>query len=149
MKRFLTALSILAVSTVLGHASGENWIIKDTKSPVAETVQKLVAAIEMAGSKVFATIDHAAGAKTVGSDLEPMVLVIFGNPKVGTPMLEADRHVGIDLPVRVLVWDEDGKTHIGYEDPQSMKTMYGLDGAEGSLSALSGALEKLTTAAAQ
>lgn len=149
MKRLLVAAAILAFTIPLGHASDDALVVKSSRSSVFETVEKLTAAIEQAGAKVFATVDHAAGAKTVGSNLEPTVLVIFGNPRIGTPIIEADRRAGLDLPVRVLIWEEDGATRIGYENPQSLKARFGIEGAEESFAAMSDALEKLTAAASQ
>ncbi len=149
MKRLLVAAALLAFSIPLGHASDDDLVIKSSRSSVFETVEKLVAAIEQAGAKVFATVDHAAGAKAVGSNIEPTVLVIFGNPRIGTPIIESDRRAGLDLPVRVLIWEEDGVTRIGYENPQSLRIRYGIEGAEESFSAMSDALEKLTAAASQ
>lgn len=108
----------------------------------------LVAAIEDAGAKVFATVDHAAGAKSVGQDLAPTVLVIFGNPKRGTPIIQADRRAGLDLPVRFLVWEENGTTRVGYEPPDTIKGRYNVQGADQSFAAMEKALDKLTTTAA-
>lgn len=149
MKRLLVAAAMFAFAIAPGHAADDAWVVKSGKSSVSDTVEKLVAAIEQAGAKVFVTVDHAAGAKTVGSDLDPTVLVIFGNPKIGTPVIEADRRAGLDLPAGILVWEENGATRIGYENPQSLKAKYGIDGADESFAAMSGALEKLTAAAAQ
>lgn len=149
MRRLIAAIQIVAFFTAMAQASQPAMVVTRANAPVAETVDKLTAAIEKAGSKVFAVVDHAAGAKSVGAELEPTVLVIFGNPKVGTPVIQADRRAGLDLPARVLVWEEGGETKIGYQDPQALKAAYGGEGAAASLDKLSAALQKLTAAAAR
>lgn len=126
-----------------------DWIVRESQHPVQATVDKLIAAIEGAGAKVFATVDHAAGAKSIGHDMPPTVLVIFGNPKLGTPIIAADRRAGFDLPVRVLVWEDNDGTHIGYEAPDALKSRYDLPGTDEPLAAMTNALDKLTAAAAQ
>ena len=125
------------------------WIERDSKNSVDVTVDKLVAAVEGVGAKVFATVDHAAGAKSVGKDMAPTVLVIFGNPKLGTPIIQADKRAGLDLPVRVLIWQEKDVTHIGYEAPDTIKARYEVQGADESFAAMTKALDKLTSAASE
>ena len=139
--------SLLAFSSQAYAASG--WIERTSKHPVQSTVERLVAAIEGVGAKVFATVDHAAGARSVGQDLAPTVLVIFGSPKMGTPIIQANRRVGVDLPVRVLIWEDKGVTRVGYEAPDALKARYGVEGADASFAAMSKALDKLTTAASE
>jgi len=75
---------------------------------VTETVEKLSAAIDGAGAKVFAVVDHGAGAVSIGSDVGASQLVIFGNPQVGTPAIEANRLAGLRLPLKVLVYADAG-----------------------------------------
>lgn len=148
MKRLSISAAILALTINHGLAS-DTWITKDSKSTVPVTVDRLVSAIETAGGKVFATVDHAANAKKAESSLAPTVLVIFGNPKIGTPIIQSDRRAGLDLPAGILIWEEGGVTRIGYEDPQSLKAKYGIKGADQSFDAMSGALNKLTEAASR
>jgi uncharacterized protein (DUF302 family) len=76
---------------------------------------------------VFAKVDHAAGAKEVGLNLGPTLLVIFGSAKAGTPLMQADQSVGIDLPLKSLVWqDAAGKTWISYNEPECIAKRHGL-----------------------
>jgi uncharacterized protein (DUF302 family) len=83
-----------------------------------ETADRLVAEVEAKGMMVFARIDHAAGAKEAGMALRPTELVIFGNAKGGTPLMQASQTIGIDLPLKALVWeDADGKTWLSYNEP--------------------------------
>ena len=78
-----------------------------------------------------------------------MIMVMFGNPKIGTPVLKAAPQSGLDLPLRVLVWDDGGVTKVGYLDPQDLKARYGVEGADAAFETVAGALDKLTGAATQ
>ena len=152
MKSLIAALSLLIGASFINPSAvmaEENWITKTSPHSVSDTADKLVAAIEKAGPKVFARIDHAAGAQKAGLELEPTTLVLFGNPKLGTPIMQADRRAGIDLPIRVLIWSENGKTMLGAVSPDGLKARYGLAGAEKSLATMGGALNKLMDAAAK
>lgn len=126
----------------------EGWIIKDSKNSVQETADKLVDIIEKAPPKLFARIDHAAGAKSVDMDLPDSTLIIFGAPPIGTPIMQENIKAGLDLPIRVLIWDESGQTKIGYLDPQALKARYQIAGAEKSFKGMAGALKKFTDGAA-
>jgi uncharacterized protein (DUF302 family) len=100
------------------------------------------------GVKVMARIDHAAGAKAAGMDLRPTEVIIFGNPKLGTPLMQADQRAGLDLPMKVLAWqDADGKVFVTYADPASLKSRYKLDGKESVLQTMTKALAGFTNAA--
>ncbi len=84
----------------------------------AETSNRLVAALQERGLKLFARIDHAAGAATLGKTLRPTEVFIFGNPQGGTPLMVCQQTAGIDLPLKALVWqDETGQVWFGYNDP--------------------------------
>ncbi len=95
--------------------------------PVAQTVDRLVKAISARDLRIFARIDHGAGAKKAGMKLRPMVLVLFGNPKIGTPLLQASPTMGLDLPLKILVWeDKQGRVWVGYTPPRSMARQRGI-----------------------
>ncbi|MBW3098976.1 DUF302 domain-containing protein [Pseudohoeflea coraliihabitans] len=138
------ALSVVA----LGANAAE---LMETTSPhsVDETVTRFVSAAEKAGATIFAQIDHAEGASSVGTEMEPTMLIVVGNPKIGTPVIAADRRAGLDLPLRVLVWEADGKTMVAYEQPSEIKTRHGVEGADASFEKMQGALDKLVGAATQ
>ncbi|WGF87403.1 DUF302 domain-containing protein [Marinivivus vitaminiproducens] len=148
MKTFTTTLVLLA-SLSTASVAAEDWITRESASSVDATADRLVEAVEGAGATLFARVDHAAGAQSVGQELPPTTLVIFGNPKVGTAIMQADPRAGLDLPMRVLVWQEDGRTMIGYEDPEALKARYAIEGADPSFATMAAALEKLTTVAAE
>jgi uncharacterized protein (DUF302 family) len=92
-----------------------------------ETMDRLEAALRASGVTIFARIDHAAGAAAVGEDLRPTELLIFGNPKGGTPLMRAEQTIGIDLPLKALVWrDVAGKTWLSYNEPGWLAKRHGL-----------------------
>jgi uncharacterized protein (DUF302 family) len=141
-------VALVATAVTVAPAIAEEWITRESPASVDETADKLVAAVEGVGAKVFARVDHAAGAQSIGEEMAPMTLVMFGNPKLGTPILKAAPKSGLDLPIRVLIWDDNGTTMIGYLDPMSLKARYSVEGADKSFEAMTGALEKLTSVAA-
>jgi uncharacterized protein (DUF302 family) len=91
------------------------------------TVARLVAAIERRNLTIFARIDHSELARQVDLELPPVEVMVFGNPSIGTPLMLSDPRVGIDLPLRVLVW-EDGAPQalVGYHDPRELASRYDL-----------------------
>jgi uncharacterized protein (DUF302 family) len=94
-----------------------------------ETLDRLENDVKAKGLTVFARIDHAAGAATVGMTLLPTAVLIFGNARGGTPLMQASQLIGIDLPLKVLVWqDTSGKTWLSYYDPGVLAKRYGLSG---------------------
>ena len=121
---------------------------KDSPHSVSDTLDRLSAAIEGAGATVFARIDHAKGAEMIGENLRPTSVLIFGNPKMGTPVMMAEQTAGIDLPLRVLAYeDEGGQTKLLWHDPADLAAAYGLPADHPVLAAMTGALGKLTDAA--
>jgi uncharacterized protein (DUF302 family) len=107
-----------------------------------ETMDRLVAAVTGHGMAILARIDHAAAAAKVGMELRPTEVVLFGNPRGGTPLMQAVQTMGIDLPLKALVWqDADGKTWFAYNDPKWLaKRHQALVGTERSLGAMTDAL---------
>ena len=114
-----------------------------------ETVNRLEAAVKAKGMTVFAHVDHAAEAATVGLTLRPTDLLIFGNATGGTPLMQADQAIGVDLPLKALVWqDAAGDTWLSYNDPTWLAKRYELDDeVQGVVSALAAALAALAKAA--
>jgi len=142
---------LYAAAVVLAPVAtaAQEIVTVDSARGVDDTAAALVAAAEGAGATVFANVDHGGGAASVGMELGDARLVIFGNPKLGTPALQDDIRAGLVLPLRVLVYaDADGTTRLAYEDPASM--FEGLDIATDApyVAAMRGALGKLTGAAA-
>jgi uncharacterized protein (DUF302 family) len=116
-----------------------------------ETADRLESEITARGMTVFARVDHAAGAAQVGMTLRPTELLIFGNAKGGTPLMQSDQAVGIDLPLKALIWeDADGKTWLSYNDPKWIAQRHGLGAdAERVTDTLANALKAVTRAATE
>jgi uncharacterized protein (DUF302 family) len=114
-----------------------------------ETMNRLEAAIKAKGMTVFAKVDHAAGATAVGLPLRPTTLLIFGNAKGGTPLMQSVQTIGIDLPLKALIWqDAAGATWLSCNDPLWLAQRHGLGHeAEAALNAMSGALTAVAVAA--
>lgn len=141
---------LLAIAGPTAASAQSAMTALPSKHPVEETVDRLTKAIESKGIKIAARIDHAAGAKAAGLELPPTVVLLFGNPKLGTPLMQADPRVGLELPMKMLVWqDKVGKVWVGYTPPAALQSRYTLDGqpAADALKALSGALEGFAKAA--
>jgi uncharacterized protein (DUF302 family) len=107
-----------------------------------ETMQRLEAAVKSSGMTVFAHIDHAAAAAEKGLALRATDLLIFGSPKGGTPLMQSVQTIGIDLPLKVLVWqDADGSTWVSYNDPAWLARRHDLSSAvQQQVQAMAGAL---------
>jgi uncharacterized protein (DUF302 family) len=130
--------------------SGDGLITIASNHSVKETLDRLEASLKAKAITVFARIDHAAGAKSVGMELRPTELLIFGNPKAGTPLMQADQTIGLDLPLKVLAWqDAAGKVWLTYSGVAWLAHRHRL-GPEtaAAVSALTMALAKLTEAEA-
>jgi len=113
-----------------------------------DTIDRLETAIKAKGMTVFARIDHAAGAAVVGLSLRPTEVVIFGNARGGTPLMQSVQTLGIDLPLKALVWqDTAGATWLSYNDPAWLAERHGLSGAEAPVGAMTAALEAVAKAA--
>ena len=108
---------------------------------------RLREALDAHGLQLFARIDHAAGARKAGIELQPDVLLILGNARVGTPLMQADPRVGIELPLRMLIWQDHAGTHVGYLDPRELADRYALDGQQQTLERQTAVLTKLAAAA--
>ena len=100
----------------------------DSKYSARETTERLLAALPARNMTVFGRVDHAVNATTAGMALRPTELIIFGNPKGGTVVMQDRQRAGIDLPLKALVWeDADGKAWITYNDPAWIARRHGLD----------------------
>ena len=115
-----------------------------------ETMDRLDAAVKARGMTVYARIDHAASAAEVGLPLRPTDLLIFGNARAGTPLMESMPTIGIDLPLKALVWqDIAGNTWVSYNDPVWLARRHRLEGSDGTTAAMSGMLEAIAKSAAE
>jgi uncharacterized protein (DUF302 family) len=115
-----------------------------------QTINRLEAEIRSRGLTIFARIDHAAGAADVGMTLPPTLVLIFGNARGGTPLMQAEQTIGIDLPLKALVHqDAAGEVWLSYNDPEWLAARHGLGAvATASVAAMTGLLRAITTKAA-
>jgi uncharacterized protein (DUF302 family) len=102
---------------------------KDSPWPVTDTVQRLTTLMTGRGMTIFATIDQSAAARSVSQDLRETVLIIFGNPASGTPVMDAVPLAALDLPLKLVVWDDDGQTRVSYLAPTALAARYALPDA--------------------
>lgn len=148
MKRTLAGAAIAAMMAVAAQA-GE-MIEKTSAYSVSETVDRLAGAVEGAGAKIFARVDHAAGAASVDARLRPTEMLMFGNPKLGTPAMQISQSAGLDLPLRVVVFEkEDGTVILAYHSPASLAADHGIPEDAEVIAKMTGALDKLTNKATQ
>ena len=113
-----------------------------------DTMNRLEAAVKAKGMTVFARIDHAAGAAEAGLSLRPTAVLIFGNAKAGTPLMQSVQTIGIDLPLKALVWqDTSGDTWLSYNDPAWLAQRHGLAGTETVVGMMTAALDAVAKAA--
>ena len=148
-----TATKILPLALGLVLMSGiamADLVRKESAHPVKATIDRLEASLKDKGFAIFARIDHAAGAKSVGAELRPTELIIFGNPAGGTPLIQAEQTMGLTLPLKVLAWqDEAGKTWIGYDDLAGLAEARGMPKGHPAIGKIGQALDALTGAAAK
>lgn len=142
---------IIAICLALGLSSAAHaadLVQKASPHSVQDTMDRLVAAVENAGARVAARVDHAAAANSVGIELAPNQVLVFGNPKIGSPIFVENPAAGLDLPIRVVVYDDgSGQTVVAYHKPASLAADYGVSPEMKSFQMMSGALSKLTDAA--
>ncbi len=122
----------------------------ESRHSVSETIDRVAVAVAAKGIAIFARIDHAAGAASVGMSLRPTELIIFGNPKAGTPLMLANQVAGIDLPLKLLAWqDAAGKVWLTYNDPLWIARRHALsDDTEVAVHGLASVLAAIAEAAA-
>jgi len=124
--------------------SDDQLVTKLSPMSVADTVARFSDVLAAKGVKLFAVIDHSGEAERAGLELRATKVVIFGAPKAGTPVMEAVPVAALDLPLKVLVWDDDGQTKLTYTAPAALAARYGLSD---ELAARLGAIDPLTDAA--
>jgi uncharacterized protein (DUF302 family) len=113
-----------------------------------DTLGALIAAIERRGLTVFARIDHAGSARDAGMEMEDEQVIVFGNPRAGTPLMRSDPRVGIELPLRMLLWREGELVRLAYRDTRELGAEYSLDEHRETLDQMAALLEQLASEAA-
>lgn len=152
MLRYLmiSALTLMVVVTSHSATASESLVVKTSAHNAQTTMDRFEAIVQKKGLKVFARIDHAGGAKAVGQELSPTEVLIFGSPKLGTPLIQNARTFGLDLPLKVLVWQEaDGLGRLGYTLPANLAARHSATGVDKVIAKMTKALDAMTSAAAQ
>lgn len=127
MNRFQTIFVVVLLSIASIASAADGLIVIKSPHGAKATMDKLEMIVKEKGLKVFARIDHAAGAAKVGKTLRPTELLIFGNPQGGTPFMECAQSVGIDLPLKALVWeDSSSQVWLGFNDPVYLAKRHGV-----------------------
>lgn len=131
------------------HVKTQGLLVLKSKDSVAASVARLKAALEAKGMNVFAVIDHSAGATKAGLELPPTQLVIFGNPKAGTLLMQKAATTAIDLPMKMLIWkDADGSVYVGYNAASYLAKRHGLPDNHPVIVKITGALAAFANVAA-
>ena len=142
-------LMVTAMVAELAEAAG-GLVTKRSQNSVTETMNRLERAVTERDLVVIARVDHAGAAQKAGMVLRPTQLLIFGNPKAGTPLMQSAQSVGIDLPLKALAWeDETGQVWIAYNDPAWLAARHDVKDRAELVKAMTTALEALTDAAAK
>jgi uncharacterized protein (DUF302 family) len=133
-----TALAAAVLLASITSASADGLITKPSRYAAAETLDRLEAALKERGFMIFARLDHAAAAESVGLRMPKSTVLVFGNPRLGTPVFIKHPTLAIDLPLKALVWDDaSGKTSLSYNSAQYLLgTIYGRHGAPSSADAI-------------
>jgi uncharacterized protein (DUF302 family) len=118
-------------------------IVSSSRFDYAETVARLLEALARHQLTVFAQIDHAGAARQAGLELADEQVVVFGNPKAGTGLMRSDPRIGIELPLRILVWDGGEGIRLGYDDPRELAERYAVGEQRTTLEAMSALLAEL------
>lgn len=139
----------LAVLLLASLARADSGLVEVRSAhDVPETVARLEAALEKANVPVVAKVDHSAAAARVGEALPPTVLLVFGNPKLGTPLMRCAPTAAIDLPMKALVWkDAAGRVTLAYSDPAWIAARHGGKGCEEVVRKMAAALSRFAAAA--
>ena len=146
--RAIAAAALLTAGLLTSGLTGSS-VAAAGELVVKETIEALAAALEKKGIKIVARVDHAAGARAAGLELAPSELLIFGNPKLGTPLMQSNATIGLDLPMKVLAWQTaDGKVMIGYTAPDALAGRHAITDRAEVLATMTKALDGLTNAAA-
>lgn len=144
------ALIAASLAAIPAHAEQPaNLVAVESRQDFNATLSRLRGALDSRGFTTFAVIDHAKGAASIGEPLRPTTLVIFGNPKGGAPLMQAEQTLGLELPLKMLVAEgADGAVTLYYLKIDKIVDSYGVTGQDQRLTAISGALSAIAAEAA-
>jgi uncharacterized protein (DUF302 family) len=122
-------------------------IVRRSDSDYAATTTSLIDAIERRGLTLFARIDHAGAAREAGLELADEQVMLFGNPRSGTPLMQSDPRIGIELPLRMLIWQQGEDVLVGYRDPRELSGAYDIASHQPALEQMTTLLDELAAEA--
>lgn len=147
MRHLFVSLLLLLI-TATTFAGQDGLVMFQSPHTVEVTGDRLARALQSKGMTVFARLNHSKGAEKVGLSLAPTEQFIFGNPKIGTPLMNCKRTVAIDLPQKMLIWEDDsGQVWVAYNDPEYVKNRHEVQGCDEVLKKVKQALENFAKAA--
>ena len=148
MKKFAYLVSVICLFTYTAVSNAaEEFIVKKSSYSVTETLDRLEAVIKKKGITVFTRVDHAGGAKKVGIKMSDTQLLIFGNPKMGTPLMNENILMGLDLPMKALAYKDDkGQVWLAYVNPAELQHRHDIKNQK-IMNKMANALNGLTNAA--
>jgi uncharacterized protein (DUF302 family) len=147
MYRLAIVIVMFLSITSVAYGKAGLTTVKSADS-VMETMDRLESSVQEKGMRVVARIDHAKGAQQTGQELRPTELLIFGNPRAGTPLMQCQQQVAIDLPQKILVWeDADGQVWLSYNDPRYLARRHDITECDEVLEKITQALSDLAKSA--
>lgn len=146
--RLIGSVFLIIFFIVSTAGAGDGLIRVKSSHDVKATADRLENILKQKGMTVFIRINHAAGARKAGQDLRPTELVVFGNPKIGTALMQCNRSVAIDLPQKALIWQDDKEqVWLTYNDPDYLAQRHGLDACGQFINTVAEALSNFARAA--
>ena len=146
--RLIGSVFLIIFFIVSTAGAGDGLISVKSSHDVKATADRLENILKQKGMTVFIRINHAAGARKAGQDLRPTELVVFGNPKIGTALMQCNRSVAIDLPQKALIWQDDKEqVWLTYNDPDYLAQRHGLDACGQVINKVAEALSNFARAA--
>jgi uncharacterized protein (DUF302 family) len=143
MCRLVVVMVMFLNITSIAYGEAGLITVKSTDS-VTDTMDHLESSVKEKEMRVFARINHTQGAQQIGQELRPTEVLVFGNPKAGTPLMQCQQQVAIDLPQKILVWeDADGQVWLSYNDPRYLARRHDITGCDEVIEKISQALENL------
>lgn len=144
----ITSLILLMLLVIRPALAAEGVINVKSTLGIQETADRMVNILTKKGMTIFNRIKHSQGAAKVGIDLRSTELILFGNPKVGSPLMKCQQTVAIDLPQKALIWeDANAQVWISYNDPRYLQKRHNIEGCETTIAKIEKALAGITKAA--
>lgn len=143
MKVFTSIFLLFTIFMDINPAMSQELIIKESSKSPLQIVEVLKSNIKSMDMNLVQHINHTEAADKVNMDLSPTHVLIFGNPEVGTRLMKADPMVAIELPLKILVWEQNGKTMIAYRDPNYLMQNYKLKGHSETISKMGDTLQHI------